>query len=374
MPELSWRTPGVPPEHFRQRRGLPGGLQPALGSQPAVGRTVRAAVGHASAIRTTTSTAPTTGRRPGGRGPRPLSLSLGRASAARSAGRWSRRWCGRPRSAVPAGNLFRAAPPATPSAETRGPLRGRPLPEPDVLYLDDEIIDAEIVEAETSRPSWRSLAARPVSGAVPVRPRAARLPRLTPATARRPVAEVLVSRSTARRHRTMDFFLDDDRYARLRLIAWWDQERLRRATVLVVGAGALGNEVLKNLALVGIGHLVVVDYDRDRAVESVALGAVSAAGPRAAQGGGGRAGGPRTEPGGARVTALAENVLTGVGLGLVPRRRPGDRVPGQPRGAAVGQPGLLERSTALGRRRRSRSSTAWSRCSRRPAGPAMNAA
>jgi adenylyltransferase/sulfurtransferase len=57
-------------------------------------------------------------------------------------------------------------------------------------------------------------------------------------------------------------FLDDsDRYGRLRLIAWWDQEKLRGAKVLVVGAGAIGNEVLKNLALVGIGHVFIVDMD-----------------------------------------------------------------------------------------------------------------
>src|SRR6059058_1419185 len=57
-------------------------------------------------------------------------------------------------------------------------------------------------------------------------------------------------------------FLDDsDRYSRLRLIGWWDQERLRAAKVLVVGAGAIGNEVLKNLALVGIGQVVVIDCD-----------------------------------------------------------------------------------------------------------------
>jgi adenylyltransferase/sulfurtransferase len=54
---------------------------------------------------------------------------------------------------------------------------------------------------------------------------------------------------------------DDDRYARLRLIQWWDQQRLAAARVLVVGAGALGNEVLKNLALLGVGYLVVVDFD-----------------------------------------------------------------------------------------------------------------
>jgi molybdopterin/thiamine biosynthesis adenylyltransferase len=54
---------------------------------------------------------------------------------------------------------------------------------------------------------------------------------------------------------------EEDRYARLRMIGWWDQARLARARVLVVGAGALGNEVLKNLALVGIGHILVIDFD-----------------------------------------------------------------------------------------------------------------
>jgi len=55
---------------------------------------------------------------------------------------------------------------------------------------------------------------------------------------------------------------DDDRYSRLRLIHWWDQDRLSKAKILVVGAGALGNEVLKNLALVGVGHIHIVDFDR----------------------------------------------------------------------------------------------------------------
>jgi molybdopterin-synthase adenylyltransferase len=57
-------------------------------------------------------------------------------------------------------------------------------------------------------------------------------------------------------------FIDDsDRYSRLRLIGWWDQDKLRAAKVLVVGAGAIGNEVLKNLALLGFGHVWVVDCD-----------------------------------------------------------------------------------------------------------------
>lgn len=53
----------------------------------------------------------------------------------------------------------------------------------------------------------------------------------------------------------------EDRYARLRLIPWWDQEKLRKAVVMVVGAGAIGNEILKNLALLGVGTILIVDMD-----------------------------------------------------------------------------------------------------------------
>ena len=59
-----------------------------------------------------------------------------------------------------------------------------------------------------------------------------------------------------------DFIIDDDdRYSRLRMIGWWEQSKIAAAKVLVVGAGALGNEVLKNLALLGFGHVYVIDMD-----------------------------------------------------------------------------------------------------------------
>lgn len=53
----------------------------------------------------------------------------------------------------------------------------------------------------------------------------------------------------------------DDRFHRFKLIGWWDQECIRDAKILVVGAGALGNEIVKNLALLGIGRVFVVDLD-----------------------------------------------------------------------------------------------------------------
>lgn len=54
---------------------------------------------------------------------------------------------------------------------------------------------------------------------------------------------------------------DRDRYHTFGYISWWQQDVVRNATVLVVGAGALGNEVLKNLALMGIGNILIADFD-----------------------------------------------------------------------------------------------------------------
>ncbi len=45
------------------------------------------------------------------------------------------------------------------------------------------------------------------------------------------------------------------------LLSWFRKERVKNARVLVAGCGALGNEVVKNLALFGIGHIYAVDFD-----------------------------------------------------------------------------------------------------------------
>ncbi|MDP6547013.1 MAG: ThiF family adenylyltransferase [Phycisphaerae bacterium] len=56
--------------------------------------------------------------------------------------------------------------------------------------------------------------------------------------------------------------LTEGRFARFEAIRWWEQSLLKGARVLIVGAGALGNEVIKNLSLLGVGHLLIADMDR----------------------------------------------------------------------------------------------------------------
>lgn len=53
----------------------------------------------------------------------------------------------------------------------------------------------------------------------------------------------------------------DSRDSSLRLIDWFDSDRVRAANALVVGAGAIGNEVLKNLSMLGVGNIFVFDKD-----------------------------------------------------------------------------------------------------------------
>ena len=52
-----------------------------------------------------------------------------------------------------------------------------------------------------------------------------------------------------------------DRYARHRAIEGFSQEELQASRVAVIGAGAIGNEVVKNLCLLGVGAIDVYDFD-----------------------------------------------------------------------------------------------------------------
>jgi len=60
-----------------------------------------------------------------------------------------------------------------------------------------------------------------------------------------------------------------DRLGTFELISWWEREKVMDAKVLVVGAGALGNDVIKNLALMGVGYIFIIDFDN---IEAANLG------------------------------------------------------------------------------------------------------
>ncbi|UCG01499.1 MAG: ThiF family adenylyltransferase [Candidatus Heimdallarchaeota archaeon] len=62
---------------------------------------------------------------------------------------------------------------------------------------------------------------------------------------------------------TSEEFTDEEkrRFDRQFRLPGWKQETLKRSTVLIVGIGGLGVEVAKNLAMVSVGKLILVDLD-----------------------------------------------------------------------------------------------------------------
>lgn len=55
---------------------------------------------------------------------------------------------------------------------------------------------------------------------------------------------------------------DEDKFDREKRIPWIKFNLIQKSKVLVVGAGALGNEVGKNLVLSGFKHISIVDMDK----------------------------------------------------------------------------------------------------------------
>jgi molybdopterin/thiamine biosynthesis adenylyltransferase len=55
--------------------------------------------------------------------------------------------------------------------------------------------------------------------------------------------------------------LKEDRWERSKRIKWLDIESIKNAKILVIGAGAIGNEVCKNLVLSGYKSITIIDMD-----------------------------------------------------------------------------------------------------------------
>jgi molybdopterin/thiamine biosynthesis adenylyltransferase len=55
--------------------------------------------------------------------------------------------------------------------------------------------------------------------------------------------------------------LNDDKYERSKRLGWFNIDTISKARILVIGAGATGNETCKNLVLSGFKHISIVDMD-----------------------------------------------------------------------------------------------------------------
>jgi molybdopterin/thiamine biosynthesis adenylyltransferase len=56
-------------------------------------------------------------------------------------------------------------------------------------------------------------------------------------------------------------YQDADRFDRSKRLGWFDPDAISKARVLVVGAGAIGNETAKNLVLAGFKRFTLIDMD-----------------------------------------------------------------------------------------------------------------
>ncbi|TFF84731.1 hypothetical protein EU523_01300 [Candidatus Heimdallarchaeota archaeon] len=63
---------------------------------------------------------------------------------------------------------------------------------------------------------------------------------------------------------TSEYYDEDPMDRTKRYFGEENLQKLKESTLLCVGAGAVGNEVCKNLAMLGIGHIILVDFDEVR--------------------------------------------------------------------------------------------------------------
>ncbi|MEM3148162.1 MAG: ThiF family adenylyltransferase [Candidatus Jordarchaeales archaeon] len=55
--------------------------------------------------------------------------------------------------------------------------------------------------------------------------------------------------------------MKEGRYHRQWLLDSWDQDKVGSARVFIAGVGALGSVAALNLAMMGVGELILADYD-----------------------------------------------------------------------------------------------------------------